>query len=100
MVNFTAYESQETTEVNHLSLPAALDAPKPSFDSARPQSSSGLSTSHLHVRPDATSRRGSTSSTYSEQAEEEAHLSKQERVRLALIRMRGPQYEELTSRWR
>lgn len=50
------------------------------------------------LRPGLDARRSSTSSTYSEQAQEEAALPKEERVRLALARLRGPQYEELSGR--
>jgi hypothetical protein len=96
MVNFLHKSSkksqQEVNVLGHLGTPST----------GRPSVDSTLLGSDIAQKARPTtgldSRRSSTTSTYSEQAYEEAHLPKEERVRLALARLRGPQYEELSGR--
>lgn len=95
MVNFFHKSSKKSQEDLHKSVLGAPSTGRPSVDSTL----LGSDIAH-QARPTAglDSRRGSATSTYSEQAYEEAHLPKEERVRLALARLRGPQYEEISSR--
>lgn len=99
MVNFLHKSSKKSQEEV---LKGALEPLGSPSTTGRPSVDSTLLGSEIahKARPVAglDSRRSSTTSTYSEQACEEAQLPKEERIRMAIARMRGPQYEELSSR--
>lgn len=112
MVNFF-HKSQKSLEEVHKSTfgspsRASVDSTLLGSDAAphRERNHSVFSHTSRHhneipeelLRPGIDTRRASASSTYSEQAHEEAQLPKEERVRLALARLRGPQYEELSKK--